>query len=292
MVSLAIRLHCSSGRRTMTTLQVLAISLISAVIMLIGSWLLFFGSASQLGAYRADINETSVSGVSSGGAMAVQMHVAHSSIMRGVGVTAGVAYDCANSSLPTQSQRLAQGLLCVSGNVAAALSISLTNAAATVPGAIDDPATNLSDQKVWLFSGFNDGTVKREAMDALNQYYGNYVDQGNIFYKTDNQAPHALITADYGATCLSNGGDFVNDCGLRQRRPIAPAHLWTPEPAPERHSERFDHELRSGRVCRRRRALNRPCRHRLCLRSCGLRDRRLPRACGVSWLPPVRGTGR
>ena len=31
--------------------------------------------------------------------MAVQMHVAHSSIMRGVGVIAGVAYDCADSRL-------------------------------------------------------------------------------------------------------------------------------------------------------------------------------------------------
>ena len=29
--------------------------------------------------------------------MAVQMHVAHSSIIGGVGVIAGVAYDCANS---------------------------------------------------------------------------------------------------------------------------------------------------------------------------------------------------
>src|SRR5215203_3526744 len=33
--------------------------------------------------------------------MAVQMHVSHSSIMRGVGVIAGVTYDCANSSLST-----------------------------------------------------------------------------------------------------------------------------------------------------------------------------------------------
>ena len=37
--------------------------------------------------------------------MAVQMHVAHSSIMRGVGVIAGVAYDCADSGL-TVSGRL------------------------------------------------------------------------------------------------------------------------------------------------------------------------------------------
>src|ERR1043165_6206535 len=58
-----------------------------------------------LGAYGVDIRQTSVSGVSAGGAMAVQMHISHSSIMRGVGVIAGVTYDCADSSLPTASQR-------------------------------------------------------------------------------------------------------------------------------------------------------------------------------------------
>src|SRR6266404_5885790 len=71
--------------------------------------------APALAAYRTDIQQTSVSGVSSGGAMAVQMHVAHSSIMRGVGVIAGVTYDCANSRLPSSSQRLAQGLMCLDG---------------------------------------------------------------------------------------------------------------------------------------------------------------------------------
>ena len=49
--------------------------------------------------------------------MAVQMHVSHSSIMRGVGVIAGVTYDCANSSLSTSAQRVVQGLQCLPGNV-------------------------------------------------------------------------------------------------------------------------------------------------------------------------------
>src|SRR5215831_8221550 len=48
------------------------------------------GAAPPLGAYGIDIQQTSVSGVSSGAAMAVQMHIAHSSIMRGVGVIAGL----------------------------------------------------------------------------------------------------------------------------------------------------------------------------------------------------------
>src|SRR6185437_2247110 len=74
-------------------------------------------AAPPLPSYGVDINQTSVSGVSSGGAMAVQMHVSHSSIMRGVGVIAGVTYDCANSSLSTSAQRVVQGLQCLPGNV-------------------------------------------------------------------------------------------------------------------------------------------------------------------------------
>lgn len=90
------------------------------VLIAIASYLLFpfpklkgfaglLGSAPPLGSYGIDIQQTSVSGVSSGAAMAVQMHVAHSSIMRGVGVIAGVAYDCADSSLPSAMQRMLRG---------------------------------------------------------------------------------------------------------------------------------------------------------------------------------------
>ncbi len=62
------------------------------------------GPPPPLHGYGVDIHQTSVSGVSSGGAMAIQMHVAHSSIMRGIGVTGGIAYDCANSDEPFELQ--------------------------------------------------------------------------------------------------------------------------------------------------------------------------------------------
>src|SRR5215475_9960381 len=91
-------------------------------------------TAPPLPAYGVDIHQTSVSGVSSGGAMAVQMHIAHSAIMRGVGVIAGVTYDCADSSLQSASQRAVQGLLCLPGNIDYAQdSIARTAAAAGVP---------------------------------------------------------------------------------------------------------------------------------------------------------------
>ena len=46
--------------------------------------------------------------------MAVQMHVAHSSIMRGVGVIAGVAYGCTGPEF-SFSVRVAQLLNCMEG---------------------------------------------------------------------------------------------------------------------------------------------------------------------------------
>jgi len=169
-------------------------------------------AAPPLPSYGVDINQTSVSGVSSGGAMAVQMHVAHSSIMRGVGVIAGVTYDCANSALPLPSLSLALGGLCMDGSTDYTnVSINRTTDAAK-NGFIDDP-NNLTGQKVWLFSGYNDGLVRRGAMDTVAKYYGHYVNPGNVFYQTDNHAPHALITDDkFGGPCLGNNHNWINDC--------------------------------------------------------------------------------
>ncbi len=54
-----------------------------------------------LPAFNADIKETSVSGLSSGGFMAVQFDVAYSSIIKGAGVIAGGPYFCARGNLNT-----------------------------------------------------------------------------------------------------------------------------------------------------------------------------------------------
>jgi poly(3-hydroxybutyrate) depolymerase len=167
-----------------------------------------------LRAYGIDIHQTSVSGVSSGGAMAVQMHVAHSSIMRGVGVIAGVAYDCTDSDLPWAGRFLRGVEVCLAGSAGAdaAFSINRTTLAAGITGAIDPPA-NLAGQKVWLFSGYNDGLVRREAMNAVAGYYDQYVNHDHVFYKTNHHAPHALVTDDYGGACLGFNDQYINNCG-------------------------------------------------------------------------------
>jgi len=154
--------------------------------------------------------QTSVSGVSSRGVMAAQMHIAHSSIMRGIGVIAGIAYGCAD--LPLINQRVAQIPWCLNGAIPASFSLART-AEAVAAAAIDDPAAQLPRQNVLLFSGYNDGSVRRAAMDAVAEYYQRYVTSEHTFYKTNNHAPHALITSSYGGTCLGANAKYINNCG-------------------------------------------------------------------------------
>jgi hypothetical protein len=61
-------------------------------------------AADALPPYHIDSSQTSVSGVSSGGYMAVQFHVAYSGIVRGVGVIAGGPYNCAENSASKATQ--------------------------------------------------------------------------------------------------------------------------------------------------------------------------------------------
>src|SRR5260370_19350232 len=118
----------------------------------------------SLQSYNADINQTSVSGLSSGGYMAVQFDVAFSSILRGAGIIAGGPYYCAQGSLMTAASTCS----CVpfgcfgqsSTNVAQLITITDRN---TGRGLIDATG-NLARHRIWLFSGTKDTAVPQRVM--------------------------------------------------------------------------------------------------------------------------------
>ena len=58
-------------------------------------------AADRLPGLDADLSATSVSGISSGGYMAVQFHIAHSATIIGAGVLAAGPYYCAQGSVWT-----------------------------------------------------------------------------------------------------------------------------------------------------------------------------------------------
>lgn len=154
--------------------------------------------------YNVDPGEVTVSGISSGAYMAVQIAVAHSAIVKGVGAIAGGPYGCAQGSATTATRT------CMVGKPdAKALAEAARQAAAT---GLIDPLEHLATQKAWFFSGFNDGVVKRPVSDALLDFYKRFDSTDNLFYKTGLKAAHSQVTLAYGQPCSRNGGDFMNDC--------------------------------------------------------------------------------
>lgn len=169
--------------------------------------------------FNVDINQTSVSGLSSGGFMAVQFGVAYSSIVSGVGVIAGGPYYCAQGDVNIATRRCScTGLPILSTCEVAPDSTNVPQLIAITEqrardGALD-PTEKLSAQKIWMFSGSIDSVVPTPVMDDLYVYYRNYIGEANIRYHDDIEAEHALPTDGFGNACNYLGKPFISNCGF------------------------------------------------------------------------------
>ena len=163
--------------------------------------------AERLPAIAADLSQTSTSGISSGGYMAVQLHVAYSSLVRGAGVLAGGPYYCAQGSAWTAIYNCMKP-----GTWTPLPSVDILTAQTELlarSGQID-ATSNLHGAKVWLFTGRSDDTVHPVVMEALRSYYQRYA--AKIEYVDNVNAGHAMVTSDYGGICAATAPPYINDC--------------------------------------------------------------------------------
>jgi predicted peptidase len=164
--------------------------------------------AAPLPQLNIDPTQTTVSGASSGGYMAVQLHVAYSArFTKGAGVVTGGPYNCAEGSLMKALTRCFGKMPIPVPDL-----VTITNQWAK-EGLID-ATSNLAASKVYLFAGANDTVVKEGTTTSLLEYYKNYVTPANIAIKTDIKSEHGFVTDDYGNACLSKDAPFLNNCGF------------------------------------------------------------------------------
>jgi poly(3-hydroxybutyrate) depolymerase len=157
--------------------------------------------------YDIDLTSTSVSGISSGGFMAVQFHLAFASIMKGAAVFAGGPYMCSGGSIATATTS------CTTGNppIDVASLVALTKQNAT-SGFIDDPSA-LASQRMFVFGGADDGVVSPTVVDAVNAYYGSFAPSTAIQYVSRRPGTsHTWPTLDYGTDCDSVASPFLGNC--------------------------------------------------------------------------------
>jgi len=179
-------------------------------------------AAQSLPSYRIAANKIFVAGISSGGAMAVQMSVAYSRLFKGAAIYAGIPYYCAQGSEANALTTCEEDAPPM--DLASLESITRQYAA---EGLID-PLRFLQAQHIYLWSGIIDVTVRQASMDLLKQYY---VDMHAPVFRYDNDfnAAHGW-DSPYGPNmCDVEDSPFVILCHNSDRSGGGDANVYDSE---------------------------------------------------------------
>lgn len=174
----------------------------------------------RLDALPIAAGSVTTSGISAGGYMAVQFHVAHSSLVNGVGVVAAGPYYCAENSLRHALGRCMQGdePIAVDQLVGITSELALTDHI--------DPIANLASDRVWIFHGAADPVVARPVVDALQAYYELLVDPRGVQRTDLAAAGHTFPTATKNLLdCGTTDTPFIGSCGVDGARQML-EHLY------------------------------------------------------------------
>jgi poly(3-hydroxybutyrate) depolymerase len=187
-------------------------------------------AAEALPKLGADLAATSVSGLSSGAFMAVQIEVAHSKDIVGAGIVAGGPYACAESqasrlvpfwpsAVLQNAQQALYSCMETSSGVPDPEALAKRAGELAQDGAID-PLTGLADDNVYLFSGNEDQTVTRPVMEAAESFFKDVgVSPGNLTL-VKAEGGHAFLTEQGGAACGISAAPYVSDCDYDQAKAI------------------------------------------------------------------------
>lgn len=182
-----------------------------------------------LPAFGALIDETSVSGISSGAYMAGQFQMAHGKIITGAAIIAGGPYGCSESVFADTMGGPGTAFLnlskAVNGCMLDVLSawgvgdpdqLAEKARARAAKGEIDPIADTISD-RVYLFTGTSDRTVVPRIVKRAEAFYEKLgVPQANIAFIDTLPAGHAFVTENEGAACTHSGEPYVVDCDYDQ----------------------------------------------------------------------------
>ena len=148
-----------------------------------------------------------VSGLSSGGFMAHQMHLAHSASITGAAIVAGGPYACTLGSRVRSQTACTQNPWMINPQQLIQLAKN-----SYIAGNIDNPQ-NLTTQSVVIFSGSIDVLVTPGVVQATQAVYANWVNPSKLVTIYDIPANHAWVTVNEGNPCWYLGSPYVNNCG-------------------------------------------------------------------------------
>ena len=162
-------------------------------------------AAERLPRLHALADEWTVSGLSSGAYMAIQVAVAHSRQVRGVGVFAGGPYYCVGIDVGR-----AEGQ-CMKGAPDPAASRREAERLASLR--LIDPVDNLKSTRAWVLAGAADQVVAEPVVHAAARFFTAFNAAGTR-YAVQPGLGHGLPTVDFGAACGTSASPYLNRCGV------------------------------------------------------------------------------
>ncbi len=176
---------------------------------LLVSLLLASGTATASNAppLNLDTSQVTVSGLSSGGYMATQFHLAHSDWVKGAAIIAAGPYYCGQNDITTALSQ------CVD-KVESAIPVDTLNAKAKAWADEGKLASldNLQDSKVWLLHGTKDKKVTRSAADLLHEQYVAWAGKDSVQYVNDKPFAHLFPTNNAGTACTISETPYIGNC--------------------------------------------------------------------------------
>src|SRR4029453_14789155 len=161
--------------------------------------------AQRLPTLNADAERITVSGLSSGAYMAVEIAVAHSARVAGVGVFAGGPYYCVGIN-PTRAESI-----CMQGSPAASGSIGDAERLAKLQ--LIDPTNHLRRTRAWLLAGDADQKVRLSVVRSNQEFFAHYNAAGAELH-VQSGLGHGLPTPTEGVACAASETPFINRCGV------------------------------------------------------------------------------
>lgn len=188
------------------------------------------GAVETLRKYQVEAGQSSVSGLSSGAFMTVQLHLAHSSRFAGAGIIAGGPYRCAESyrgaaPLTEDACELTALQLCMNplipSNAPNGRRLAELARQTAAAGEIDDVA-HLKDDRIYIFTGSQDTVVNSLVVAQTRAFYESLgVHRNNIAYVDTVAAGHSIITDNVEDSPLAaNQPPYINNGGFWQSHDI------------------------------------------------------------------------
>ncbi|MFP3558868.1 PHB depolymerase family esterase [Paraburkholderia sp. SIMBA_049] len=162
-----------------------------------------------------NVNDVSISGVSSGAAMAAQYAVAHSGSIVGVGSIAGPGWGCADGSISQAINACMCGRQPLMSKVDAARKLAAS-------GAIDQLASGKPRvlARSYVFQSASDATVVMRSGKASRNFFSSFIGRSPVFdngnaINDSARAGHGIISPDGTDSCESDGKErtYVRRCG-------------------------------------------------------------------------------